>query len=386
MNKQRLNSRPSRIGIVTLLFFAQLFMLIGCGGNFDPADAFDEGRIPMEPLLFRQVYSGEIVEQVLNYEVYVNINEAWLRDSADDIALFDLDILPNMEYVVGQDIVPGRYLVMGAGDCGPLRQYFRFERTGREIRVHLDGQPGSPPRYMFVDREIISIPTSGQAAATHLYIYLLDGDIVPIQGENVMFANATSRPPLTAHDGVYPEAAFSVPNEISPGLYFAIQIRESSAIITNDGGRFSIIRFGYVEVKPDDTFVQLENCVLIPVELKPQILPLTRNGAEYFGQGTYKVGADIPLGTYTIQTDLFTAGRELNINSTKGLVWIGYVYYDSGLSEVYQRQFTSYRGRLVMRTTTVDGFSEYEFISQLPELVFDQEGEYIRLIRTRLAR
>jgi len=367
MVKQPPRSMVFRNLIVLLLLLLPLLVLTGCG-RFDPAEAFSDDRIRMEPLSFRRFSPDEIVQQITNYETYVNLNEQWIIDSADDIDEFGFEIIPDRELLVGRDIAPGRYFVVGTrsdapGSASPI---FQFERNGVN--------------------DFISV--TGHTSIAHRYILLFDGDVISEQDDDVIIADASSRPPLAAHGYVYPEAAYSVPNEILPGEYFAIQVSQFSAFVETAGGRFVINRFGYVRVPPGDGFVQLLNCVLIPIESMPQIQPVINDGMEHYGQGMYKIGADIPLGTYTIQTDLFLPGtggiQEYNINATKGLIWIGYIYYDSELNEVYRIRFTSYRGRLVMETTPSQGEREYEFLSQMPSFAFEHEGGFIRLIKTRL--
>ena len=367
MHKRRENGAAYYRRIIFAMIIALLPALIGCQ-KFDPANAFHDTDKPLDYQTYAHFDSGEISKQVQNYSAYYSLNATWLHECLDDIAEYGFLVVPNNEYVVGQDIEPGKYFILGMNSDVPGSAWpsFEFTRKGQKRFYSL----------------------SDTAESAYRYIQLIDGDTIPVLSGDVMLADAKNRSPIGAREGVFLEAAYSVPNEIQPGEYFALQTSSFSAEVETDRGQVPINHFGYVKVEENDTFIQMEGCVLIPVSQKPEIYPLVINDTVYYGQGMYKIGDDIPLGIYSLHPDLFMLGAngrtEIDWELSDVFDWIGYNYSDRELNISFTAQLGRLKGKTVVRK--IDQYTEYEIFKGDVTVDLNLQNDYIKLINVRLSK
>lgn len=352
-------------------FFALtvLFSLLSSCGPFDPSEAFPDDE-PLEVQLYATYDPLEIAKQVQNYAAYQELSVIWTAEGEDDLEEYGFEVIPDGEYIVGRDIPPGLYYIRGIDDKRDGWPNFWFTRDGQH--------PGS--------YSLLGLTSWGITTPTWRYIWLAEGDAITGIDSDVILADARERR-LQPREGMFLPGAYSVPDEVPPGEYFAIQTNNGLPEVEIDSSRVLINRFGYVRVETEDAFVAFENCVLMPVSQKPEIYPLTIDNEMCYGQGMYKIGTDIPAGDYVMRTDLFMGGG----NSRRELPWvsdtvfsgIGYMYMDSEINRGYAAIIGRRRGNTVLRRTLSDASVDYEVFDNDPVLTLDQPGDYVELSNVR---
>lgn len=328
----------------------------------------------------------ELSLQIQEFERYREMNAALTDGYANDIEEYGFSVMSNSEYVVGRDIEPGVYFVkLADGADSATISLDRGEKLF--LWYHLSDE-----------------------TSRHRYVRLLDGDIFDVTDEDVIPADARNHPAMTARDGVYLEGVYSVPVELPPGDYFALQMkpirsRTGTGGVVTDSSDFCPNRFGYIRISESDTFAQLSDCVLIPAEKKPEVSPVAKEDGDYYGQGMYKIGVDIPLGTYAIRPDLFIIDYNFTYYDKDSFTyysepathrsdtewnrtvfdWLGYWYYDEGINQSYAVELGQLsETKPVLRI--LGKFSvRYERFEDEATVTLDRPGEYIELIKIGLA-
>jgi hypothetical protein len=191
--------------------------------------------------------------------------------------------------------------------------------------------------------------------------------------------------------GVYLEAAYSVKEELAAGEYFALQVSPAPCgWVETSTRQIAVHRFGYVRISESDGFVQLEDCVLVPAARRPEIRRIVKDGKEFYGQGMYKTGEDIPLGSYYIEPDLFLAGngtrKDIEWKSTNVYDWIGYRHYDKHDSQMYAAQLGLHGWKAFLRKTAAGEVLGTDTFVGAAQVELSRPGEYIELIKVKLLR
>jgi len=133
--------------------------------------------------------------------------------------------------------------------------------------------------------------------------------------------------PPSNYDGIYYEGAYKVGEEIPKGEYFmlSVEVSEGTCLLTNEKNEVIglVNRFGYVTIG-GDLAVNLENCILIPLDLKPDIQPIVYQGEDadkgkmVYTAGMYKIGDDIPVGNYSIKNEVYKSVSDLSYEGYHG--------------------------------------------------------------------
>lgn len=267
----------------------------------DAANAFDIREIQVQ------------VENYWNYyEQYTESRERLNKV----IKNWDTDFLSAGIYEVGKDIPAGYYVFCDAEDP---------EEKEKENTIEILNSWEEQEKYGW-----------GRAPLSQYFYYYQfnDGQIVNIAG-NPKIAKTDQFPEdKEPKDGVYYGTMYEVGTEIEPGEYFilsmdteegAIDFFLTSVKIGSDYGKHERNRFGYLRIKENDAYLQLKNSILFSLESKPAISPVSHENISYLNednkatggkehaadyhvpvyvQGEYKIGEDIPLGTYEIQNEI----------------------------------------------------------------------------------
>ena len=328
----------------------------------------------------------ELAEQITDYWQYKEISEKKQEEIMEEVEAWETDWITAGEYVVGKDIEAGTYIACFYG--GDI--YVTDKEAGKPYEITW---------YNFNYNKAF-------------YLLLVEGDRVCLSGNSRIALVGESSPSLAAEENnVYYEGTYRVGEEIPEGEYFVINYRTGHVITEREEDEFfDLTRFWYVRLE-DCEFINVSDCVLFPVENKPKIHPIKYQGTgEGEGQyvypnGTYKIGVDIPLGTYKLKNELFSAGNNgledvgyhgnVSHYYPNGINWCGLVAgsgYASGSStdlsdyrredierlgwykiELDNRITRFWRSTQVTRLTSGGMETEYETYLGLPTITFTEE-------------
>lgn len=329
----------------------------------------------------------ELAEQITDYWQYKEISERKQEEIIKAVEAWETEWITRGEYVVGEDILAGTYIACPYGE---------------DIYVADKEAAKSYERTMYIYLEYNKA----------FYLQLVEGDRVYLNGDSRIALTGESAPSLAAREGkIYYEGTYRVGEEISEGEYFVIDYHPGYVITEQQKNKyFDHTRFWYIRIEECE-FINVSDCVLFPVENKPEIHPIKYQGTgEGEGQyvypnGTYKVGIDIPLGTYKLKNELFPVGNnELGDEGYHGNVshyypnggnWCGLVagsgYASGAITDLsdYRREDMErlgwykieldnritrfWRSTKVTRSTPEGWETEYDAYLGLPAITFTKE-------------
>lgn len=354
------------------------------------------------------------------YEQYIESKEELNRV----IQNWETDFVSAGIYEVGKDIPAGMYVFCDATD-----------RDGKEKENTIE-------KYDNWEQQEKYGWGSFDTSEYFYYHVLREGEIVKITG-NPKFAEVSSFPEdKKPKNGVYYGTLYKVGEEIAPGEYFILSMDIEKGTIasyfTNEKiyvisdpeyGQHERNRFGYFRIDKDDEYLKLENSILISPEFKPKISPVKHENIGYlnnkkstfeyiFGrehaadyeqlvyvQGEYKIGEDIPLGTYRIQNEIAWPISDLNsvkyhsdsILEEQSYCWSAlYVPYDDmaercGWKYIRLRPWSRYEGYesiQYIKIVNSAGEAVYSWVAEgnLPTVTFSEEdmGCVVRVTRAIL--
>lgn len=256
--------------------------------------------------------SRELAEQITDYWLYEEISEKKQEEIFQKVEVWKTEWITTGEYLVGEDIEAGIYIACPYGE---------------EIYVAEEGDTEKWQRTWYMN----------WCYNSAFYLLLAEGDKVYLTGDSKIALADENSPSLAAvENNVYYEGTYLVGKDMPEGEYFVIDYDLGHVYKERDKVGFTDdTRFWYVLIE-DCQFVNISGCVLFPVEDKPEIHPIKYQGTgEGEGQyvypnGTYKIGIDIPLGTYKLKNELFPSGNN-------GIGDVGYhgnvdYYYPAGLN------------------------------------------------------
>lgn len=119
----------------------------------------------------------------------------------------------------------------------------------------------------------------------------------------------------TSQDGIYPEGVYAVGIDIDPGLYYLggnTNVESSFYLFSEDDGYYnlqtSFAYFGnyFVELEEGDLLVYFPNNDDQYMQLASAV---SFNNDAPYSSGVYRVGSDIPAGTYTVTVDTDAADQ-----------------------------------------------------------------------------
>ncbi len=272
--------------LLLLMFFAELS---GCS---DQAFWVMDDAVEYEYEQYTDYDARELEEQINGYWRYMETSEKKQEEILQAVDDWETEWITVGEYVVGKDIEAGTYIARPHGE---------------EIYV--------------ADKEAVKPWDKTEYRCLFynevFYLQLVKGDRVYLSGDSMIALAGEGAPLLAAkEDGIYYEGSYYVGKEIPEGEYFAIESISLGHVATEqeNNSYFGGARFWYVRIE-DCAFVNVSDCILFPAEDKPAIQPIWYQGTgEGEGQyvypnGTYKIGIDLPLGTYKLKNELFPHGN-----------------------------------------------------------------------------
>ncbi|WP_077611730.1 hypothetical protein [Clostridium sp. Marseille-P2415] len=364
---------------IILLWFSVLITLTGCFGNPPPEVRFkyseDEGN-------GYDIYGGydvrEMAEQVDGYWDYYRENEKQKKRRLLQIDSWSGEWIKAGKYTVGKDIQEGLYLGKNIDDGYTLDVTVNRKDENKE------------------DRWLSSLS----------YFLLNEGDIVSIDDGTFMTPIDKFDFSLPSRDGIYYEGSYKVGEEIPEGEYFVLSmgILEGSSAISNERDELigAISRFGYVTIR-DELAVNLEGCILISLDQEPKISPIRYQGEDgekgklVFATGMYKVGKDLPVGTYKMKNEIYTSISDLSYEGYHGNKTDYYAGYwnfcgltvknkkqtkQLGWSEVELDSYIGSKKRYI-KITDPEGKISYKEFDGLPEVTFTEKdiGSNVKVTR-----
>lgn len=233
----------------------------------------------------------ERAEQISDYWLYKETSQKKQDDIMNEVEKWETDWVMAGAYVVGEDIEAGVYIACPHGE---------------DIYV-MDEEDSKPYERIWY------LSTSYNEA---FYLMLNEGNKVQLNGEARIAPVDEGAPSLAAmEDGVYYEGTYLVGEEMAEGEYFVVNLLFGHVVSELENDTFhDSTRFWYVRIE-DCEFVNVSGCVLFPMGSKPEVHPIKYQGtgegegSHVYPNGTYKIGIDIPTGTYKLKNELFPAGN-----------------------------------------------------------------------------
>ena len=368
----------------------------------------------------------ELAEQVDGFWEYYENYEKELAKLRTAVEGWEADFIPEGVYEVGVDLEPGYYVL-----CNPELELAPGERIGY-------GAEGDD-----LENGIRWQPDADTLLGNYYYDaffeigpYYDEGDVISVKG-HPKFAPLKDFPALSpAEDGNYYGFEtlyfYEVGKDIPAGEYFVLSMNISTGELDYLGGRgswaentlYARNRFAYVTLKEGSVF-SMDKCVLIPIEHKPDILPITHEDISYrneeptlaevvwenyfpqkksgetyeipvYAEGEYIIGEDIPLGTYRIQNEIAFTVNDVEETAPHSNFYQLFDYSWTGLRLLDIREKgdagwsfirTGLYGEYVQIGKT-DSTSEYMQTDKggLPEVIFDESdsGYVVRIVRCLL--
>lgn len=367
--------------LINLMCFLSVLLLVGCSGNELPQERFshsdDKGN-------GYDTFAGydvrELGEQVEGYWSYYNENESQKLEKKSIIDNSNVQWIGTGEYVVGNEVQEGLYICKG-----------KDSTSNAHISIRTQGDEKGEYKDFWLD--------------SMSYFLLKKGDVISVERETVIAPLDLMDFSAESKDGVYYEGSYIVGEEIPKGEYFmlSMEISVGTAIAKNEKDQTLglISRFGYVSIE-NDLAVNLQNCILIPLNKKPAIRPIKyQNESEVkgdmvFAAGMYKVGVDLPLGTYKIKNEIFKdisdltyEGNHENVDYYPGYHnWCGLIAGNKaqaerlGWSELELDSYQKSKKRY-LKVTDSKGEISYKEFEGLPTVTFSEKdtGNNVDIMR-----
>lgn len=261
-----------------------------------------------------KTYKNEKLEAYFNsiipgYEQYWEKNQQHIKRVKALLSAPNIHWLKGKRYVCGVDIAPGEYFAMdGAGG----------KKSSIDIeKKKIKDKNGADCAVFRID---------GERQLLNYFFYVEEGDVITLNNGAVM-ARAAELPALREEGEIIYEGGYRAGTEIPYGKYFFLSMDKQGAdatFYTEKDIDFEYY-FGCIEIKAPTKYIAFENAILLPIALKPDFMPLTREPLVYH-KGFYLVGKDMPAGRYSV--DFFPLEMPKNEDAlTKG----GYSF-NGGLS------------------------------------------------------
>lgn len=233
------------------------------------------------------------------------------------------------------------------------------------------------------------------------YLQLDDENTVVIPERAQIALAEASAPSLSGQqEQVYYDGSYKVGEELPEGEYFVIEF-DMTRLVDEYGDwiAFNDSRFQYVVID-DIAALNVKGCALFPLDAKPEVHPVKYQGTgagegKYvYPNGMYKIGEDLPVGTYQIKNELFHAVLDLSYEGYHGneeyyaeVNWCGLeaIDGDDPQSEEYRKRLgwwsieVDNRMDWPIRTVRIkrvaeEGWEEdYEYFVGLPTITFTED-------------
>ena len=375
--------------VFVLIFSLTISLLSGCAANISPEERFAHSEEKGDGY---ETYGSfdvrELEEQVEGYWNYYKQNEEQKKIRISDVDKWSRQWIENDqwvregEYIAGKNINQGLYICRNKDDI--------FLNVNVEVyKENVKGEHTLQTYWIY--------PLS--------LIYLVDGDMIKVNKNTEIAPVNIQDYSKIEQNGVYYEGSYIVGKELPKGEYFVLSMEVSvgTAVVTNQkGNKLALLRrFGYVTIK-DDLAVNLQNCILISMDQKPDIHPIKyQNPKETYGEtvfaaGMYKVGKDLPVGTYRIKNEVYNDVSDLTFEGYHGnesyypgyFNWCGLTAGNEnqvnqfGWSEI---ELDSYQGseKRYLKITNPKGEISYKEFKGIPMVMFTEKdiGNNVDLMR-----
>lgn len=377
----------------------------------------------------------EMEDQVEGFwDYYENYLES-RRELEEVIENWEADFLEEGIYEVGKDILAGVYVFCDSDDPTD---------SAEENTIETHENASSLEEYGW--NYIVLSPYFE-------YFELEDGEIIKITGHPKVAPVEMFPEDKSEKEGVYYGTTYKIGEEIQEGEYFVLSMdiengytdvanstisEDARYIYSSDGAtlentqsifsRYARNRFGYFRVEGEG-YVDLEDCILISMDHKPKIYPVYHENISYLNgnstwvdildtllrikhhakdyeqpvyvQGEYKIGEDIPIGTYQIQNEIACAisdrdSEEYHSDDDASLgdgrySWTGLVIPYQDMAEQCGWQYIrtgTYGYAQQVKRMAANGEASYMLVTggELPTVTFTKEDEgcVVRLVRVIL--
>lgn len=290
-------------GLLCLFCLSLLLSLSGCeDARFTPLEDYEE-----EYEAFGSFDVRELGEQVEGFWTYYEENKRQKEHIAKELTKWKTEYLKPGEYTVGRDTPAGLYICKTTGDASEDNAVVRYNKD-RKLEEEFSTQ------YYRFDSES--------------YILLREGGVLTIsKGTKMAFADGKAPSLAAEKDGIYYSGSYKVGEEIPKGEYFMLSFNldYGSSMVYKNGDRIAggVTRFGYVVID-DARIINMEEGVLIPLDKKPSVRPIKYQGEgegagkQVYSEGIYKIGADLPPGTYKMKNELYRSVTDLSYEGYHG--------------------------------------------------------------------
>ncbi|WP_033164794.1 hypothetical protein [Clostridium sp. KNHs205] len=366
--------------ILSIICFLIVVLLSGCSRITPPEERFTHSEDRGDGY---DIYGGfdvrELEAQVEGYWKYFDNNEKEKELKMGFLNEWGGQWIQSGKYTVGRDIKQGLYICKD-NDITSMG----------EVIVEAESKEGDKKvNYLFDDMT---------------YVFLQEGNIVTFGDKTEMALADVFSLPQSNYDGIYYEGAYKVGEEIPEGEYFmlSVEVSAGTCLLTNEKNEVIglVNRFGYVTIG-EDLAVNLENCILIPLDLKPDIQPIMYQGEEedkgkmVYAAGMYKIGEDIPVGNYSIKNEVYKNVTDLSYEGYHGNEsyyypgywnWCGLIAYGDigkeGWKEIELDSYLKSKERYLKVTDTQQKVY-YQRYKGVPGITFSKKnaGNIVEIVR-----
>lgn len=319
----------------------------------------------------------ELEEQIPGYWSYYEAGTEEKNNFSEKLTAWETEWITDGTYEVGEDIESGLYIAWLKDEEAEI--LVRRPWLEGEWEDSYDSLWYNQAFYLQLDDEnTVVVPK-------HAQIALAEG----------------SAPSLSSQkEQVYYDGSYKVGEELPEGEYFVIEF-DMTTLRDEYGDWISLNlnRFQYVVID-DIAALNLKECALFPLDAKPEVHPVKYQGTGA-GEGKYvypnrmyKIGEDLPVGTYQIKNELFHAVLDLSYEGYHGneeyyaeVNWCGLETRDGDdpQSEEYRKKLGwesieldswvnfPIRTVKIMRKTEERWKEDYEYFVGLPTITFTED-------------
>lgn len=248
----------------------------------------------------------ELEDQIKEYWDYFRKNEEKKVTKINILSQQAGEWIKEGEYNIGKDIPEGLYLCKKTIESK--------DKSNPNLMIKRKGSNDVRNQDYYVFKLMV-------------YTQLDKGDVIVINENTEIIHVDQFLDNQINQEGIFYEGAYKVGKELPEGQYFILSMDTDTggARVFNERNqlRASVSRFGYISID-NDVAINLDDCILIPIKKKPVIHPVKYQGSGegkgkmVFPPGMYKIGSDIPIGTYKIKNEVFSNITELSYNGYHG--------------------------------------------------------------------
>lgn len=290
------------IGKSKLWILSIALLLSGCSYLFR-AKFYLPGFEDMGYERFSDYDIRELEEQIPGYWSYYEAGTEEKNNFSEKLTAWETEWITAGTYKVGEDIESGLYIVW-------LKDEEEEILVRRPWREH-EGEWEEAYDSLWYNQAF--------------YLQLDDENTVVVPKHAQIALAEESAPSLSGRqEQVYYDGSYKVGEELPEGEYFVIEF-DMTTLRDEYGDRISFNRNRFQYVVIDDiAALNLKGCALFPLDAKPEVHPVKYQGTgagegKYvYPNGMYKIGEDLPVGTYQIKNELFHAVSDLSYEGYHG--------------------------------------------------------------------